>query len=412
MELIMAVWKWLSISAVILILLAGCRGSQSPPIPPPKSGDTPGTTSGTTSTLVPIPPTISSKNPSSAVSPSAPIAPESPSRPLAPEFSLPLKDGSTFTLSQHRGKVVVLYFSVRDCPTCAQSVLVLSRIASEYRPQGVEVLAINLEPRTTSQEWAEYWRTAGGSEVFWAIEDSSITTVVSYRVDRQETLIIVDRTGRVAYRDVLTTTDPYDKLNLAITKILSPSGRQTTSSSSTPTPSPTPNPTPTYVPAATTTPTPPTTGSKTATASWPLAPDFSLPLKDGSTFNLSEQKGNVVVLYFAFPGCPGCGYMAPPLSRIHKELGPQGVKVVAIDIFGGTFDEWEKFWRDVGGGEVIWIIDSFGRPSGSVSKAYELTSVGTIIIIDRKGRIAYRHGLMEPSKDLFEKLKAQIEGIA
>jgi hypothetical protein len=37
---------------------------------------------------------------------------------VAPDFSLPLTDGNTFTLSQQRGKVVMLQFTASWCGVC------------------------------------------------------------------------------------------------------------------------------------------------------------------------------------------------------------------------------------------------------------------------------------------------------
>ena len=42
--------------------------------------------------------------------------------------------------------------------------------------------------------------------------------------------------------------------------------------------------------------------SSNAQPSGPVAPDFNVSTGVGSAFSLSEHKGDVVVLYFSFPG--------------------------------------------------------------------------------------------------------------
>ncbi len=118
-------------------------------------------------------------------------------------------------------------------------------------------------------------------------------------------------------------------------------------------------------------------------------------------FSLGDHVGEVVVLYFAFPGCPTCGLEAPALGRIQNEFSDRGVNVVAINIRPWTnLERWRKFWKSTGAGDVVWAMDEGQR----VGRLMKVTSAGTTIIIDRERRISYRDSGATP----YETLRAAI----
>ncbi len=58
----------------------------------------------------------------------------------APEFVFQMPDGPQQLLSQYRGKTVVLAFMYTTCPHCQKTAGVLSKIQTEYKDRGVQVL--------------------------------------------------------------------------------------------------------------------------------------------------------------------------------------------------------------------------------------------------------------------------------
>ncbi len=60
----------------------------------------------------------------------------------APDFSLELFDGSTFLLSDHKGKPILINFFASWCVPCKEEIPVLEMIGQEYRLKGVVFLAI------------------------------------------------------------------------------------------------------------------------------------------------------------------------------------------------------------------------------------------------------------------------------
>ncbi len=62
---------------------------------------------------------------------------------LAPDFTLGSNRASRVSLSELRGKIVILNFWASWCPPCRHEVPALQSIHNEFGPQGVVVLAVN-----------------------------------------------------------------------------------------------------------------------------------------------------------------------------------------------------------------------------------------------------------------------------
>jgi len=96
--------------------------------------------------------------------------------PPAPEFELTRGDGTSFRLSETRGKVVILFFGYTSCPdicptTMAELKQALDKLG-EDRAKEVQVVFVTVDPKRDSpervQEYADHFNSAfiglGGSE--------------------------------------------------------------------------------------------------------------------------------------------------------------------------------------------------------------------------------------------------------
>lgn len=73
----------------------------------------------------------------------------------APEFSAPLADGGTFTLSEQKGKVVLLNFWATWCGPCVGEMPAFERLKKDYGDE-VSILAINsMEDEATVNQFIE-----------------------------------------------------------------------------------------------------------------------------------------------------------------------------------------------------------------------------------------------------------------
>jgi peroxiredoxin len=69
----------------------------------------------------------------------------------APDFTLPSQDGSQWTLSDHRGKVIVMNFWTVTCRPCIQEMPTIELLAEIVEPwRDVEVVTVS-----TDRSWAE-----------------------------------------------------------------------------------------------------------------------------------------------------------------------------------------------------------------------------------------------------------------
>ena len=65
----------------------------------------------------------------------------------APDFTLNDLNGSPFTLSQTKGKVVMLDFWATWCPPCRMSIPELKKLHGEYASKGLELVSISLDDK-------------------------------------------------------------------------------------------------------------------------------------------------------------------------------------------------------------------------------------------------------------------------
>jgi cytochrome c biogenesis protein CcmG, thiol:disulfide interchange protein DsbE len=117
------------------------------------------------------------------------------------------------------------------------------------------------------------------------------------------------------------------------------------------------------------------------------APDFTATGLDGRPVALSELRGEVVLLNVWATWCGPCRDEMPSMERLHRELGPHGLRVVAVSVDGapGALSpggDVEGFAREMGLTFTIWR-----DPSGDVQRAYRTTGVPESFVIDRDGVI-------------------------
>ncbi len=115
------------------------------------------------------------------------------------------------------------------------------------------------------------------------------------------------------------------------------------------------------------------------------APDFSLELFDGGTFQLSDMKGKAVVINFFASWCVSCGEETPTIERIAQKYTKKGVVFLAIAV-----DDTEKkaraFIKKVG----LNIPAGLDR-TGEIKEAYGLYGMPTTFFIDKQGMVSYFH---------------------
>ena len=96
----------------------------------------------------------------------------------APEFTLPDKDGNNVSLSDFRGKKVVLYFYPKDnTPGCTRQACAFAGAYSQFEALGTVVIGVSRDSQASHQRFAEK-----NSLPFILLSDPERLTIEAYGV--------------------------------------------------------------------------------------------------------------------------------------------------------------------------------------------------------------------------------------
>jgi peroxiredoxin len=128
------------------------------------------------------------------------------------------------------------------------------------------------------------------------------------------------------------------------------------------------------------------------------APIFTAADLDGNTVALESMRGEKIVLVeFWATWCPPCRMVLATLRRMEDALRAGNVEVLSVDQ-GETADQVREFVANEGTPFHV-VLD----PDGSVSAQYHVTSLPTMVLVDRRGIIRWMHvGHMPQTDELRE----------
>jgi protein SCO1/2 len=154
------------------------------------------------------------------------------------------------------------------------------------------------------------------------------------------------------------------------------------------------------------------------------APEIILNRDNGSSFRLSEQRGDVVLLFFGYTSCPDvCPTTLSELRKVKEELGSNAeqVKVVFVTVdperdtpeqiqkyvsifnpafigLSGSVEELEPVWKNYG------VYREVEQVSSSAS-GYLVTHSARLYLIDRDGNLRLSYSYGTPTNDIVHDLK-------
>jgi len=118
------------------------------------------------------------------------------------------------------------------------------------------------------------------------------------------------------------------------------------------------------------------------------APDFKVATLDSvpKQKSLDDYRGQVVLINIWATWCGPCRVEMPSIEQVHRDLGPKGLKVVAISVDdAGTDPQIRDFVKQYG--LTFEVLHDTGGQEGKVSRDYQTTGYPETVIIGRDGII-------------------------
>jgi peroxiredoxin len=135
------------------------------------------------------------------------------------------------------------------------------------------------------------------------------------------------------------------------------------------------------------------------------APPWELRLAEpaGGKLASSDLQGEVVVLDFWSTTCPPCLRQMEDLKVLWRRMKPRGVTVIGVSTGGESPRQIARFGKDRGVDYPL-VIDR-----GPVATAYRVSSLPTLYVLGRDGRIAASHSGYWPLEDVASAVVAALE---
>jgi len=149
------------------------------------------------------------------------------------------------------------------------------------------------------------------------------------------------------------------------------------------------------------------------TRTWPVD-DREGPLElsgtdfEGATQDVTDWRGDVVVLNTWYANCPPCRAEAPDLAAVSTDYADQGVHVLGINHTDapGTAQAFQTTF----GVPYPSIDDAAGTATAALEGVVPINAVPTTVLLDRNGMVAGRIlGVVDPSalRSMLDELVAE-----
>ena len=290
----------------------------------------------------------------------------------APGFTLADQAGKNVSLSDLKGKIVVLEWVNPDCPVSRRHYTspTMKTLAAKYGPKGVVWLAINSTNYWTSEKNAEWVKKNGLP--YPILNDQPGDVGRAYDAKTTPDMRIIDARGVLVYSGGIDD-DPggskQEKTNyvakaldelLAGEKVSTPKTKAYGCSVK-------------YAPPV------------------PKAPGFTLADQTGKNVSLSDFAGKIVVLEWVNPDCPVSRrhYTSPTMKTLAAKYGPKGVVWLAINSTNYWTSEKNAEW--VKKNDLPYAI--LNDQPGDVGHAYDAKTTPDMRIIDARGVLVYSGGI-------------------
>lgn len=286
----------------------------------------------------------------------------------APAFTLLDPQGKQVSLSDFKGKIVVIEQTNPECPFVKRhfKARTQAKLARKYADQGVVWLGLDSTKTHTPDQQEAFVKLH--DLPYPILSDTSGKVGRAYGMRSTPDVRIVGKDGKIAYMGGMDNDPRGNKKEVtnyvaaALDDLIA--GRKVA----------TPN-------------TRPYGCSVKYAESQPAGPSFTLSDQDGKKVSLGDYAGKIVVIEWINPDCPFSKRHAErgTLKKLAARYGDKNVAFLAINSTHYFTVEKNKAWH-AKHGYTYPILDD---RSGKVGKAFGAKTTPDIRIIDAKGAVAY-----------------------
>ena len=135
------------------------------------------------------------------------------------------------------------------------------------------------------------------------------------------------------------------------------------------------------------------------------APDFVLKALDGHNYRLSEYRGEAVAVLFWASWCGGCRRELERLQSLRNVYGETGLQVLGVVV--DERPDQALAVATAAGIAYPQLVDA----AKTVSRAYDLRNLPTILLIDRSGALRFAHGEIDvhAERELLAELRTLLD---
>jgi peroxiredoxin len=142
----------------------------------------------------------------------------------APNFQVGLLGGETFNLSDHEGKVVMVFFFGNTCPSCrAVGSIIESAIYQEYMDDSGNLVAVGIDTWNSSSNESSVagFKNTTGITFPLAIKGGDVAVNYKTTYDR---LMVIDRAGILVHKGLVVASNDINNTIAAIEASLTVTG--------------------------------------------------------------------------------------------------------------------------------------------------------------------------------------------
>ena len=126
---------------------------------------------------------------------------------VAPDFTLELTDGTSFTLSEHRGKVVMLQFTAGWCGVCRKEMPFIERDIWQRHKNNSDFVLVGIDREETKEQIDAFIKKVGTT--YPIAMDTNADALRNSGITRN---VLIDKDGRIVMLTRLFNEDEFKSL--------------------------------------------------------------------------------------------------------------------------------------------------------------------------------------------------------